>query len=79
MHLIISLLLLGYHHNIFAVDNPILSVLSMNSYTINQQMLAAIKFGVSHNKVIWGLLNLASPPSMQCTINVIYVCWRDKY
>ena len=48
-------------------------------YTVNQQILAAIKFGVSQNKVIWRLLNLASPPSMQCTINVIYVCWRDKY
>ena len=47
--------------------------------TVNQQILAAIKFGVSQNKVIWRLLNLATPPSMQCTINVIYVCWRDKY
>ena len=47
--------------------------------TVNQQILAAIKFGVSQNKVIWRLLNLGSPPSMQCTINVIYVCWCDKY
>ena len=40
--------------------------------TVNQQILAAIKFGISQNKVIWQLLNLASPrgPSMQCTINV---------
>ena len=40
--------------------------------TINQQILAAIKFGVSQNKVIWQLLNLASlrGPSIQCTINV---------
>ena len=40
--------------------------------TVNQQILAAIKFGVSQNKVIWRLLNLASPrgPSMQCTIDV---------
>ena len=29
--------------------------------TVNQQILAAIKFGVSQNKVIWRLLNLASP------------------
>ena len=28
--------------------------------TVNQQILAAIKFGVSQNKVIWRLLNLAS-------------------
>ena len=47
--------------------------------TVNQQILAAIKFGVSQNKVIWRLLNLASPrgPSMQCTIDV-YV-GGDKY
>ena len=46
---------------------------------VNQQILAAIKFGVSQNKVIWRLLNLASPrgPSMQCTID-IYV-GGDKY
>ena len=30
------------------------------SCTVNQQILAAIKFGVSQNKVIWQLLNLAS-------------------
>ena len=29
--------------------------------TVKQQILAAIKFGVSRNKVIWQLLNLASP------------------
>ena len=51
--------------------------------TVNQQILAAIKFGVSQNKVIlaviWRLLNLASPrrPSMQCTIDV-YI-GGDKY
>ena len=47
--------------------------------TVNQQILAAIKFGVSQNKVIWRLLNLASPrgPSMQCTIDVYF--GRDKY
>ena len=45
----------------------------------NQQILAAIKFGVSQNKVIWRLLNLASSrrPSMQCTIDV-YI-GGDKY
>ena len=32
-----------------------------DGYTVNQQTLAAIKFGVSQNKVIWQLLNLASP------------------
>ena len=48
-------------------------------YTVNQQILAAIKFGVSQNKVIWRLLNLASPRglSMQCSIDV-YV-GGDKY
>ena len=47
--------------------------------TVNQQILAAIKFGVSQNKVIWRLLNLVSPRgmSMQCTIDV-YV-GGDKY
>ena len=29
-------------------------------FTVNQQILAAIKFGVSQNKVIWQLLNLAA-------------------
>ena len=50
-----------------------------NGITVNQQILAAIKFGISQNKVIWRLLNLASPrgPSMQCTIDV-YV-GDDKY
>ena len=45
------------------------------SDTVNQQILAAIKFGVSQNKVIWRLLNLASPrgPSMQCTIDIPYI------
>ena len=47
-------------------------------HTVNQQILAAIKFGVSQNKVIWRLLNLASPLSMQCTIDVTYVCWRRQ-
>ena len=47
--------------------------------TVDQQILAAIKFGVSQNKVIWRLLNLASSrgPSMLCTIDV-YV-GGDKY
>ena len=44
----------------------------MIDYTVNQQILAAIKFGVSQNKVIWRLLNLASLRglSMQCTIDM---------
>ena len=51
----------------------------ISAYTVNQQILAAIKFGVSQNKVIWRLLNLASPRglSMQYTIDV-YV-GGDKY
>ena len=32
-----------------------------NVHTVNQQILEAIKFGVSQNKVIWQLLKLASP------------------
>ena len=32
----------------------------MGACTVNQQIFAAIKFGVSQNKVIWRLLNLAS-------------------
>ena len=47
--------------------------------TVNQQILAAIKFGVSQNKVIWRLLNLASPHP--CSLQSMYdhVCWRDIY
>ena len=33
----------------------------MYIFIVNQEILAAIKFGVSQNKVIWRLLNLASP------------------
>ena len=40
----------------------------MHQLTVNQHILAAIKFGVSQNKVIWRLLNLASP--RLCSINV---------
>ena len=39
---------------------------SVLAVTVNQQILAAIKFGVSQNKVIWRLLNLASPSL--CTV-----------
>ena len=44
----------------------------ISEITVNQQILAAIKFGVSQIKVIWRLLNLASlhGPSMKCTIDV---------
>ena len=48
-------------------------------FTVNQQILAAIKFDVSQNKVIWWLLNLASP--RLCSVRATYdhVCWRDIY
>ena len=46
--------------------------------TVNQQILAAIKFGVSQNSDL-AAIKFGVSPSMQCTINVIYVCWRDKY
>ena len=36
-------------------------VICTSIVTVNQQILAATKFGVSQNKVIWLLLNLASP------------------
>ena len=52
----------------------------LSTDTVNQQILAAVKFGISQNKVIWRLLNLAYPrggPSMQCSIDV-YV-GGDKY
>ena len=49
------------------------------SYTVNQQILAAVKFGVSQNKVIWRLLNLASP--YLCSVRSTYdhVVWGDIY
>ena len=52
----------------------------MNKIYVNQQILAAIEFGVSQNKVIWQLLNLTSPrgPSMQCTID-LYVGGNRYY
>ena len=42
--------------------------------TVNQQILAAIKFGASQNKVTWRLLNLASPrgPSSLCSVRSTY-------
>ena len=36
--------------------------------TVNQQILAAINFGVSQNKVIWRLLNLVSPRGRLCSV-----------
>ena len=41
--------------------------------TVNQQILAAIKFGVSQNKVIWRLLNLASPRGRLCSVRSTYI------
>ena len=35
--------------------------------TVNQQILGAIKFGVSQNKMIWRLLNLAFP--LLCSVH----------
>ena len=50
-----------------------------NITIVNQQILAAIKFGVSQNKVIWRLLNLASPRLCSARSTYDHVCWRDKY
>ena len=47
--------------------------------TVNEQNLAAIKFGVSQNKVIWRLLNLASPRLCSVRSTYDHVFWRDKY
>ena len=59
----------------------ILFELSSKQYynTVNQQILTAIKFGVSQNKVIWQLLNLASPHlcSVRSTYDHVFRC--DKY
>ena len=46
--------------------------------TVNQQILAAIKFGVSQNKVIWRLLNLAFP----APVYAVYdrrIFWQRKH
>ena len=51
----------------------------ISSHTVNQQILAAIKFGVSQNKVIWRLLNLASPRLCSVRSTYDHVCWRDIY
>ena len=42
--------------------------------TVNQQILAAIKLGVFQNKMIWRLLNLASPRGPSCSVR-----GGDKY
>ena len=47
-------------------------------FTVNQQILAAIKFGVSQNKVIWQLLNLASPRLCSARSMYDHASWRDK-
>ena len=51
----------------------------VSANTVNQQILAAIKFGVSQNKVIWQLLNLASTRLRSVQSMYDHVCWRDKY
>ena len=68
-----------FSYNVLVCDVYLFKLVSSVSDTVNQQILAAIKFDVSQNKVIWRLLNLASPrgPCMQCTIDV-YV-GGDKY
>ena len=47
--------------------------------TVNQQILAAIKFGVSQNKVIWRLLNLASPRLCSVRSTSLTYVGGDKY
>ena len=47
------------------------------SVSVNQQIVAAIKFGVSQNKVILRLLNLASPSLCSVRSTYDHVCWRD--
>ena len=46
-----------------------LCVFSINRpYTVNQQILAAVKFGVSQNKVIWCL-----PAARLCSVRSTYI------
>ena len=47
--------------------------------TVNQQILAAIKFGVSQNKVIWQLLNLGSPHLCSVQSKSFTYVGGDKY
>ena len=65
-------LLNHYHFQVSAI-----AITSKN--TVNQQILAAIKFGVSQNKVIWRLLNLASPRLCSVRSTYDHIFWRDKY
>ena len=53
--------------------------LCYNSYTVNQQILAAIKFDVSQNKVIWRLLNMASPSLCSVRLTSLTYVGSDKY
>ena len=45
--------------------------------TVNQKILAAIKFGVSQNSDL-AAIKFGISPSMQCTINVTCVCWLQQ-
>ena len=47
--------------------------------TVNQQIFAAIKVGVSQNKVIWQLLNLASPCLCSVRSTSFTYVGGDKY
>ena len=47
-------------------------------FTVNQQILAAIKFGVSQNKVIWRLLNLGVFPRPVYAVCDRRICWRRQ-
>ena len=48
-------------------------------YTVNQQILVAINFGVSPNTVIWRPLNLASlrPAARLCSVRSTYMLRRQ--
>ena len=47
--------------------------------TVNQQILASIKFGVSQNKVIWRLLNLVSPRLCSVRSTLLTYVGGDKF
>ena len=53
-----------YHWSLFIYD------------TVNQQILGAVKFGVSQSDL--AAIKFGVSPSMQCTINVTDVCWRRQ-
>ena len=55
-------------------EDVCIKVRLLSSCTVNPQILTAIKFGVSQSKVIWRLLNLASPRLCSVRSTYDHVC-----